>query len=85
MSIASAVRAHLESVIARSDDPARDADQLRSHIPDSIAWITWQEISEIVASAAAAYASTDTSAKRSIQRLADSVVASIARHGPEQP
>jgi hypothetical protein len=50
-----AVGAHLAAVLARSDRYELDSDVLLSRVSDVVAWITWEEINAIVASAPRPY------------------------------
>jgi hypothetical protein len=81
MSLERAISSELESVLLRAKNEHLMLDQMIGRIPEVFCWITWPELSAVISSQAAGFATTDASVDSSVQRLAKSICSSIAWHG----
>ncbi|XAS74023.1 hypothetical protein VUN82_09405 [Micrococcaceae bacterium Sec5.1] len=70
----------LEELCALSGRPAEDYERLRQLIPETVSWITWQEIRDVVAATAADFNCPDPSVSNTVQRLAGDFVKTIDWH-----
>lgn len=81
MSVEQAISSELESVLLRAKNEHLMMDLMVERIPEVFCWITWPELSAVVARQAAGLSSADPSVNASVRRLAKSVCSSIAWHG----
>lgn len=70
----------LEELCSAAALPAADVTHLHQAIPETVCWITWQEIGSTVAEAAATYPCIDTSLASTLRRLAEGVTEAIDWH-----
>lgn len=80
MAIPDAIHKHLPRVLAESEGHELNLAQATDIVEHAVCWITWQEISDVVAAKQQAFDCVDQSLKSSINRLADSVIRAIAWH-----
>jgi hypothetical protein len=80
MSLEQAISSELESVLFRAKNEQLMMDRMVDQIPEAFCWITWAELSAVIASQAAGFWTTDPSVDASVQRLAKSISSSIAWH-----
>ena len=80
LSIADAIQLHLKDVHKEAGPDLKMLADLELSITEVVAWITWQEIADIVNKQAATFAARPTSAKQCIQRLAIAVDRAVTRH-----
>jgi hypothetical protein len=74
------VKLGLEELCSAAALPAADVERLNKAIPETVCWITWQEIRSIVAGAATRYTCCDASLAGTLRRLADGVTDAIDWH-----
>ncbi len=70
----------LEELCSAAALPAAVVEHLVQAIPETVCWITWQEIRSVVAETAANYPCGDTSVAGTIRRLAEGVTDAIDWH-----
>ncbi|MBU8865532.1 hypothetical protein [Paenarthrobacter aromaticivorans] len=70
----------LEELCALSGRPAGDYERLRQLIPETVGWITWQEIRDVVAATAADFNCPNGSVSNTVQRLAGDLVNTVDWH-----
>lgn len=80
LSITDSIAFYLESVLSRAENHEFTAEELINQIPETVAWITWSEISHIVQSQLSSLAIEDQSVAQCVNRLAQSVIRSIEWH-----
>jgi hypothetical protein len=78
-SLEDAIMTGLREVISQPDK----ITEWHGKIEDTVSWITWQEIDQIVRRNLSAMERTDFSVRESIRRLVQSITDSIERHGLE--
>lgn len=74
------VTTQLDAVLGRTKHYDGDAASLTAKLPDTLAWITWAEIREIVVRQAASLPDTANGLDGTVDRLASAVVAAIDWH-----
>jgi hypothetical protein len=80
LTIENAIRLSLAAVYQDSGQHPHTLEELDSTISDRVAWITWQEIANVVSKQAEAFVSESESIVRSVQRLATAIKSAVARH-----
>jgi hypothetical protein len=80
MTLEDAISSELESVLRRANNEQLALERLVERIHDVFCWITWSELSAVIASQTAGFSTTDPSVNASVQRLANSICSSIAWH-----
>lgn len=80
MEIEEAIALHLQSVYERTPDHPWPLTTLLDRLPTAYAWITWQELSDIVTEQASHRRPDNASVAATIDRLAASIIRSIRRH-----
>jgi len=80
LTVSEAIQRYLDSVLGRTLDHTLVLDDLRHAIPDSVAWITWQEVAVSIQRAAAAFEVPDPSTSAAISRLSSDALRAIAWH-----
>ena len=80
MSLEDAISSEIDSVLLRANNEGLAMEGLVEGIPDVFCWITWSELSAVIGSQAADFATADPSVDASVQRLAKSLCSSIAWH-----
>lgn len=75
-----AVTSQLAAVLARTEDFDRDAAALEALLPQTVAWITWAEVREVVLRQAAGFISLEPGISGTVDRLASAVVTAIDWH-----
>jgi hypothetical protein len=78
-SLEDAIMIGLREVILQPDQ----VNEWHGKIEDTVSWITWKEIEQIVRRNLSAMERTDLSVRESIRRLVQSITDSIERHGLE--
>jgi hypothetical protein len=74
----------LEELCALSGITAEDYERLRGLIPETISWITWQEIKDVVEATAADFSCPDYSLTNTVHRLAGDLVKTVDWHCMQQ-
>ena len=80
MDIEDVITMHLASVYERTPDHPWSLATLLDRLPTAYAWITWQELSDIITEHVGRMRPDNTSVVATIDRLAASVTRSIRRH-----
>ncbi len=80
MSLEDAISAELQSVLCRANNEHLAVDGLLERIPDVFCWISWAELSNVIATQSELFSSGDPSVNASVHRLANSICSSIAWH-----
>lgn len=80
VSITDSISFYLESVLSRAENHEFTTEELIDQIPETVAWITWSEISHIVQSQLSSLAIEDQSVAKCVNRLAQSITRSIEWH-----
>ena len=75
-----AIEIYLESVLERSENNAFEKSELLQEAHKVVCWTTWQTISDVVSEQLANLYIPDKSIKNCVERLANSIVQSIAWH-----
>jgi hypothetical protein len=75
-----AIEIHLESVLERSENHTFEKSALLQEANKVVCWTTWQAISDVVSEQLANLYIPDKSIKDCVERLANSIVQSIAWH-----
>ncbi|BCW36059.1 hypothetical protein StoSoilA2_21150 [Arthrobacter sp. StoSoilA2] len=70
----------LEELCAISGRPSGDYERLRQLIPETVSWITWQEIRDLVSATVAVFSCLDDSVSNTVQRLAGDLVNTVDWH-----
>ncbi|MCA4135658.1 hypothetical protein [Arthrobacter sp. M4] len=79
------VKAGLQELCSAAAFSAADGQRLSRAIPETVCWITWQEIRAVVANAAVHYPCSDVSLAGTLRRLAEGVTHAIDWHsGPTE-
>lgn len=79
-SISDAIELHLESVLLRAENHSLIAADLMEDIPESVAWITWTEIRDVVRAQLDSLPVADPSLKGGIVRLAQALIRAVQWH-----
>ena len=80
LDVAAAIAKDLGSLVERSG-VTLDAQALENLIPETVSWITWAELSDVVVQALQdSDGIGDPSLRATVNRLAQSVVSAIRRH-----
>ena len=80
LDIADGIKLYLESVLKRAEDHDFTAEELLEKMPEAVAWITWQEIRDVVNKQVDKLELEEESIASCIQRLARSVTRVIEWH-----
>jgi len=78
--IEAAIRLYLEPVLARTRGLDIPLDDLIARVPDTVAWITWNEVQAAVAGAPIDLTALPASIAGTVQRLRDDLVGAIDWH-----
>ncbi len=70
----------LEELCAAAALSAPEVEHLIEAIPETVCWITWQEIRTVVADATATYPCNDVSLAGTLRRLAEGVTGAVDWH-----
>jgi hypothetical protein len=84
LTLREAVANWLPRVLARADGEFAAFDDLCSDIESTLAYTTWRRVYEEVHRALSEFSSADPSVKRSVSRLANSVLDAITWHGEDR-
>ncbi|GAA3590748.1 hypothetical protein [Kribbella ginsengisoli] len=84
LSIEDAITRYLEPVLARTAGLEAPGADLASRIPDSVAWITWPELREAVATAAIDLSTLPAGIAGTVQRLRDDLLTAVDWHSRSQ-
>lgn len=76
-----AVTTHLDDVLARTSGYSRSKASLVAQLPETLAWVTWAEIREIVVAQAVGFAHEPDGLAGTVDRLTSAVVTAIDWHG----
>jgi hypothetical protein len=79
--VGAAIGLYLEPVLTRTKGLDTPLDDLIARIPDTVAWITWNEVQAAVANAHIDTAALPVSVAGTVQRLRDDLVKAIDWHG----
>jgi len=80
LSIEDAISLYLEPVLARTTGLGPPPAELISRIPDSVAWITWTELRDAVATAELDLSALPTELAGTVRRLRDDLLTAIDWH-----
>jgi hypothetical protein len=80
LDIIDGIKLYLESVLDRAENHDFTVKKLSEKIPESVTWITWQEIREVVEKQVNELKIEESSIASCIQRLANSVIRVIEWH-----
>lgn len=80
ISVKESILMYLESVLDKTEDHPHNFERLAAMIDLSVAWITWDQISEIVSRQLESFESDSPSTYSCISRLVTSITDSIERH-----
>jgi hypothetical protein len=80
LTIENAIHARLERVLQNTEAHPLELPALSALIPQTVAWVTWDQLGNAVQAACAAFASEDASVARAVGRLCDLVADSLERH-----
>jgi hypothetical protein len=78
--VGAAVRLFLEPVLARTSGLNTPLNDLIARIPDTVAWITWNEVQAAVANAHFEAAALPVGVDCRVQRLRDDLLKAIDWH-----
>ncbi|MFC9693745.1 hypothetical protein ACFTSF_34655 [Kribbella sp. NPDC056951] len=78
--IEAAIALHLESVLARTTGLTTTPDDLAATIPDTVAWLTWDDLGAAVADAGQNLPPLPPSVAATIHRLRDDLLRALAWH-----
>ena len=81
LGIAAAIRLCLDEVYNNSDKQRLTMEELIAGIDDCYAWITWDEMAQVVSEQAKTFEGKSGSLERSIVRLSNSFLDAVKRHG----
>jgi hypothetical protein len=81
LTVEAAIARHLESVLARTTGLSASVNELIARIPDTVAWMTWDELGTAVATAELDLSEVPLTIAGTIQRLRDDLVRALAWHG----
>jgi hypothetical protein len=80
LELTEAVKSPMSPLLARLGEPAGQIDELEARLPDVIAWITWQELREIVSAQAVAFERAPNGLAGTVRRLSAAVASAIDWH-----
>lgn len=85
MEIPAAVELYLSSVLSRAEGHSLESKELVERVPQVFAWITWQQIADVIRRERDEVECLDASQAMSIRRLADFALDAVIRHGLPRP
>lgn len=80
MNIIDAIHKYVPNVLKESDGHQINLQRAMELLDGAVCWITWQEISDIIALEQRSFACKDQSTKATVNRLANTVTRAIAWH-----
>ena len=80
-SIEDGILDNFEDVYLKTEGINRSVEEVQSKIRSTVAYITWQDISNAVETAHARYKNTDSSTASAVERICQSLIQSIRWHG----
>jgi hypothetical protein len=82
LSLIDAVDAGLPAVLNRmGQDSPPLRSQLLNRLPEVVAWITWDDLCNVLEDRLASFDSPDPSVQACVTRLVQSALSAVARHG----
>ena len=79
--IKAAISENLKPVLDKVDSPRYDLPELTNRIDRTVAWITWDEIRQIVRQQQRVFNAETPSTQAAIERVANSIIEAIDFHG----
>jgi len=75
-----AIKYNLKNVLNKTEGSIYDIDTLEGMIDSSVAWITWEEIKQLIISQLISFENSSRSIYGCVSRLVYSITESIERH-----